>query len=417
MNQKKLIGVFIISIVFLFILFFIGLMIDPMGPQRNIFYDGLNDFFADFFNLLPQIALRNPYADNNLSEFGFGSGFPLGRLVLYPFARLENYYSMTLSQIWGSKIALMSAFLFSLIQIFLFYFALSQMMKKYNLNPWILFGLFFSYVFFFSIERGNTIVINAALVCYFLCNYDSGNKKERLLAGVSLALAATLKIYPVLLGFLYFEKKQYREIVFSASCTLFLIFFPFLLIKGGLGNIHLILNNITQHNNFWEPQRIIPRFSLPHLSFYFIAKITDNEHLQNVIVNVSEIAVYLVSLFSVILSLWIKDRWIKISLLVLVVLFLPKSSVLYCGLYMFPVIILFFATLGDRSIMLNIITLMFYIILLNPFQITFNYKGIIFLLNYVLGNIVLLIHWLVLLAASIKCIIKKGVMRRIENPG
>jgi hypothetical protein len=214
----------------LFLVFAVGLLNNPFGAQRQIFSDGMNDFFADFFNVLRYIADRDPYS-NPIKSYGEKAYFPLSYLILYPFSQLDNFNSMSLHEAWNSKIGLMSVFLFTMFSVFLLFFLLNQLRKKYDVSPAIFVGLVLSYTFFITIERGNTIMLAAAFVVFFICYYDSECKHERILAIISLALAVTLKIYPVIFGLLYFEKKQYKEILLSAVVTLLFVFIPYFFFK------------------------------------------------------------------------------------------------------------------------------------------------------------------------------------------
>ena len=234
-----------------------------------------------------------------------------------------------------------------------------------------------------------------------------------MLAVISLAFASTLKVYPVLLGFLYFEKKQYREIFLSAIITLFLVFLPFLFFKRGFSNIPQLINNLKLQVIEYDFTRSFPRYSLAHLVFR-ISNLHSLGFSENLILSLSKLAqviTYITSFVSILFSCLIKNKWVKISLLTMTVVFLPTNSALYCGLYIFPMIILFFATMEERSKIFNVFIFIVLIIFLNPYQI--NIKNII--TNYILTNIALLTFWLVLLIYSGKQIVISNVIFSIKT--
>ena len=402
-NKLTYVNVFTIICCILFLAFLIGLHLDPNGVQRQIFFAGMNDFFADFFNVLRYIAERDPYF-NPINGYGEKGYLPLTYLILYPFSQLDNYNVMTLQETWNSKMGVMSLFLFIGFSVFMLIFSLKKIVNKYNLSPILLLGLVLSYIFFFSIERGNTIILTASFTGLFLCYYDSIDRTERIIAIMSLALAVTIKVYPVLFGFLYFEKKQYREIFLSAGLTLIFIFIPFLFFKREFANIPQFINNVWLNTEAYSIHRIYPRFNLSHILYRFLIKINISDGIEG-IYNISKILTIIASLASVIFSVFIKNKWLKISLLTLTLVFLPVNSALYCGLYIFPMIILFFATINERTKIFNIFILIVFIILLNPFQI--GYK------NYIFANIALLSLWLVLLIISGKHILIKLIKQRV----
>ena len=440
----------------LFLFFAIGLFKNPYGPQRLIFAWGLNDFFADFFNELHYVAERDPYF-NLRHGAGAKSYFPLTYLILYPFSQLDDFATMSLQEAWNSKIGLMSVFLYSFFNVSLLLIALKRIAKKYLVSSLLLIGLVLSYIFFISIERGNIVILSAACIGFFICDYDSKNKYKRMFAVISLAVATTLKVYPVLFSFLYFEKKQYREILLSAIITLLLVFLPFLFFKRGfanvpkllsntglIGNIKLVSNiglketpqlvsnidstNIQQQINnidlvsapnlpkilaFFYPSAThftssYPCFKVAHLIYFILCQFKFSENLEYnemIVLSLSNIALivtYFVCFVSIVFSCLIKNKWLKISLLTMGFIFLPTDSGLYCGLYIFPMIIIFFGTLKERSTIFNIFTVIVFLVFLNPYQIIINNTLVTYLTsyNYIFINAALVTFWLVLLVYS-----------------
>ena len=352
-NKRVLLNIFVAVILFLFVLSAIGLFNNPMGAQRNIYFAGLNDFFADFFNVLRYISEKDPYF-NTINGYGEKPYLPLTYLILYPFSQLDNFGEMTLQQAWTSKIGIMSVFYFTAVSVFLLFLSLNQIRKRYDIPFYVFIGLLFSYVFVFSVERGNSIMLSAAFVSVYLFYYDSNDKNKRITAAVCLALAAVLKVYPVLLGFLYLEKRQYKDIFFSAVVALLLTFIPFAFFKGGFSNIPQLINNIKINSTNYDFARLYPRFSFPHLAYYAFNSV--------LLSNITYIFTIIISVFSICYSLLLKNKWMKITLLTLVLIYLPVNSALYCGLYLFPAIIFFFATLEDRSKGFNVFILTVYMI-------------------------------------------------------
>ena len=408
---------FILISCILFLSFAVGLLKNPYGSQRQIFFMSMNNFFADFFNILHYIADRDPYFN---PRYGGGAKtyFPLTYVILYPFSQLDNFNIMTLQEARNSRMGIMSLFLFTGFSVSLFLIALHKIIKKYFLSPLLLVSLVLSYIFFFSIERGNTVILSAAFIGFFICYYDSDNKYENMFAIISLALAATLKIYPVLFGFLYFEKKQYREILLGAIITLLLVFLPFSFLKRSSHiNILQLINNmgasvgsnvVIAGTHF---SRAYPRFRVAHLIFRILLQLKFSGRIILSLSNIAQYITYFICFSSIVFSCLIKNKWLKISLLTMAFIFLPADSGLYCGLYVFPMIILFFGTLKERSKLFNIFTIIAFIIFLNPYQIISKEGDSI---NYLLANIALLMLWIVLLIYSGKQIIVSKIIFKIK---
>jgi hypothetical protein len=119
----------------------------------------------------------------------------------------------------------------------------------------------------------------------------------------------------------------------------------------------------------------------------------------------------LLSILSVSLAVFIRDKWVKITLLSLTLLYLPVNSGGYCLGYFLTSIILFFATTKSRPLFLNIIILVIYILVLNPIQYVFvpfeTFQLDIFgksigIWNLLVANTGLTFLWIILLFMSLK---------------
>ena len=390
----------------LFLAFVINLLDNPRGAQRNIFAFGMDDYLADFLNLLRYVAERDPYFNiiNGVEQKIY---LPLIYLIVYPFSKLDNFAEMSsLQEAWNSKLGNFSAFSFMGFCIFLLMYSLNVIRKKYNLSPFILTGIIFSNVFIYSIERANIAFLTSACVGLFIAFYNSKSSKEKLIAIIALAVAATLKIYPVLFGCLYFEKRQFREIFLSALLTVFLIFAPFLFFKRGFNNIPQLIENIRL-NKGYSNFKISSGYSFTHLIYYLLTKLNISSGKVDFFSNISYIILFIVSILSIIISAFVKNKWLTIALLTMTVLFIPVTvSRWYCGLYMFPLIIIFFGTVEERSTVFNIFSLIVFIIWLSPFQLRAISNHFIIGSNRYISNIFFLIFFLVVFIISFKQSIK-----------
>jgi hypothetical protein len=82
--------------------------------------------------------------------------------------------------------------------------------------------------------------------------------------------------------------------------------------------------------------------------------------------------------------------------------FLPMDNGLYCGLYIFPMIIIFFGTLEKHSTIFNVFTIIVFLVFLNPYQILVNntLTSRFTSWNYLFINVALITFWFVLLVYS-----------------
>jgi hypothetical protein len=397
----------------LFFAWVVGLVTNPLGAQRFIFNDGADRVFGDFYELLHIIAGRDPYSDPH-----YGNYFPLAYVILYPCSLLDNFAAMSVWEARGSAMWLISSFVFTGFSVFLLFATLSQLLKKYSISPIILVSLALSFAFIFTIERGNFIIISAACVCFFICNYDSENKYKRILSAIFLAIAITLKIYPVLFGLLYLEKKHYQKLLFCATVTIILVFIPYLFFKGGFANIPQHIKNLAM--GYAGTDHIIyPLFSLPRSLYFCLHNILEfPEKTILSLLNAAKAVNTVVCIVALIFSCLIENRWLKMSLITMAILYLPAYSGYYCGIYMFPMIILFYPTMRERTKFFNIFIFIIFIAFLNPFQIALveNNRGgriPVTSVNYIMVNILLYIFLLVLLISSGKQIAMKLLRRNV----
>lgn len=100
-----------------------------------------------------------------------------------------------------------------------------------------------------SVLRGNPSGWAFALVCVFLCWYESESRAKRMAAALALGGATALKIAPCLFGLLYLDglfraprRLRWTEIAVAAVSAIALVFVPFLFYGGGDAIPHWIAN-------------------------------------------------------------------------------------------------------------------------------------------------------------------------------
>jgi len=390
--------IFIVISCILFLFFAVGLVQNPFGPQRQIFYLGTDGFFGDFLFGIYIYNDRDPYSGKVVSIY-----FPLSYMILNFFSKLDDYGEMTYGQVTNSKMAILSGFFLIGFSVSLLYISLIKIARKYHVSPFVLVSIFLSSVFFCAIERGNLIILSAASVGFFICYYDSKKTHERILAAICLALAAVLKITPVFFGFLYFQKKQYREMFLSAIIAILLAFLPFLYFKNGFDNVQYLINVYRSTmqggppDNWYTIIEMGPQLSPSHTVQVISILLELSYETITLLYNFIKKITYLLIFITILFSFLTKTKYLKISLLSMVVAFFPGINTYYVGLYLFPMIIIFFSGMEKRSKLFNVFTLVIFLVFLNPYQIAvIYYMNITFLFT----NIALTVFWLVLLMCS-----------------
>lgn len=401
--MKKINLVFNVLMFFLITLFIISFFYDPEGPQKNIFFYKCKNLFGDFFLNLIYTSEKNPYF-NTIGGFGEKTYLPLSYLIYYFFVKFDNFSGMDLDHATRSNGGILGVVIFTIISLIFLFHSISKLNKNNEFKIVQTIIILFSGITLFSIERGNLIIITAAFVVYFLAYHESNSKNERFFSLVSLCLAVVLKGYPIIFGLLLLKKRQYKSILFCILFTLIISILPFLFLKNGLNNIPQFLNNFIANGDAYNYKKFFPRFGLPHLVFLLSKFLKLNNSTIDLLIIISRYFMYALTFFTIYVYIKEKDKWKSIAFLTIILIQIPTNSALYTGLYFIPVIILFFKSHKNPSI-LNYFYVVLFVLFLNPFQIPFqastDNNNFQLTINSFVSNISLLIFWATLLITSI----------------
>ncbi len=113
-------------------------------------------------------------------------------------------------------------------------------------------------VFLSSLFRLNPSGWAFALVCVFVCWYNSASASKRIAAACALGLATALKITPCVFGVLYVAESplrprdwDWRSILLSAGAAVLLVFLPFAFF-GGFDSIINLINNAQANSLYYS---------------------------------------------------------------------------------------------------------------------------------------------------------------------
>ena len=391
-------------------LFLICLFFPPttslLAHQKVLIFQDGRDLFADFFNVLRYMSDEAGFYYSQLNASDGHSGFPISLAPMYPFAQLVDYSKMTLQDCWASRSAMLSCVVFLVMVLFFFWDSLNRVCQKYGVSKWNLVILLCSSVFIFSVERANVIFIGAALINYYLVYYDHRDRTWRYLALTCLCLAAALKGFPALFGLLLLKERRYRDIAFCVILTLLLVFVPFLFLEHGLDTIPQMIKNTATNsatylhslNCLWGFHRVIHMVCL-------IGHVP--EAAIDTIIAVARMVAAVLVLLTIGLVL-LEDRLSRQLLLIAcAILLYPVNSGFYCGLYFFPVILIFFSR-RETTCRSDYVILLLLCLIICPLQLTLLHKdGTLFRATPVLANAAVTLLWLYVLGLSLKSCLPK----------
>ena len=355
--------IFILGMLSLFIFFFVGFLIDFKGNQANVFFLRTGDYMADFYNTAKYSADRNPYF-NMINNPGDRQYLPMSYIIMYVMSRLADYQNLDSFAAGLSGIGLATSSIFMFFSSAVFFLQINDMKKGSKSIKFITtILLFLSGTFFHSYERGNLIFLSVIFTTFYIVNYQSENRLIRELAYISLAFAASLKGYPALLGILLLYDKNFKDAIRLLIYGFSFSFFPFVFLTGAFSNIPQWLSNLKLNSIIYE-YRFYPRFG--YKLFLINFDLVIRNHLDNILSLVTIILV----MFSLYFNRFQSKLWKKIGLLICIIILIPTNSGFYCGLYLFPIIILF---LNENDYQVYETSYLFcFLALLNPFQIIIN---------------------------------------------
>ena len=340
------------------ILFFIGLLTDPLKIQQNLFFHNFNDLFADFFNHIIYVADRSPYLTDTLTARDRILP-PLHYVLAYGIRQLLDC-PMELNAMWRDRKAMSCAIAFLVISEVWLLFMLSKLTETKKRLP-ILMMILFSGVNMFAIERGTMVLFTTGCIAGFLHYYDSHDRKKQLLALVLLSLAAALKIYPALFGLLLLKKRDWKGILFCIILTSALGFLPLLTFVGRFENIETLFGNLKKYREYYaisSQHQVLRGFPIHifHISSY------------------AEIIKFIVTLTDVIAvgtlcTAFLNNNQERLALAIAAVITLcPVGAAPYTQCYLFMPFLLFLNRVNENSGKLDLFMAAGYILLLTPYQ-------------------------------------------------
>ena len=347
----------------LFVSFLLQWIQAPYGLQSLAIFNQGRDFFADFFNVVFYSKDLDPYHCEyyGLAEKGY---LPFSYLIFYGISRLLGYEDMEQPMPTEYLMITLAMFMITICVVCMF-FTLSKLSKLISWQKMLLmFMLIFSGIFLFSFERGNTILLTVLFCTLFLLGYESENKILRELSYLALAAAAALKGYPCLLGLLVVYNKDWKAVIRLIIYGLLFAFGPFLFMQGEISdNISLWMEAVSLNSEIYQFARS-PKLGM----YYFIAYgmgFTLEDQVE--VLAVAKPAVSFILVLGLVLNGFQTKPWKRVALIMCSILIYPANCALYCALYLFPVIVMFFNE--EKKKLGDIVYMLLFLMILSPLKI------------------------------------------------
>lgn len=377
---------FCLLVLAFFTIFVYLLTQDPSGLQANIMHDKGKWFFIDFWGI---IAV---YACSDMS-YGFPSMLPpLAPLVKIPFSFLlsdaeKNSHLIFLT----NRFAVFSVVFFLCGGILALFSYLRKLDLSKNYPLLLLAALFFSSMVMFEIANAHDLILSAIAVAIFIVHYDKESKYDRAIAIIALSFTAALKIYPVLLGFLWLYKKRYKDLIYAAMLTVFLLIAPFFALRGEVTKmISIMFNYLTSDYLAREGSPPIHFWYIFYNQFNIVRYFAGFDGLiANAFTKFSGIASAITVLCAIITAGFCREKWKQIVLVAGFFTMLYSAGSFYCGLYFFPAIVLFFNK--EKFVKIDILYAFLFAMFLCPIRFGDEY------FCYIVNTFSLILVWFIVL--------------------
>lgn len=180
----------------------------------------------------------------------------------------------------------------------------------------------------FAIERGNFILIAFVFSYIYIALYDNSNKYMRIIGYISLAIAASIKIYPAIFGILTLLKRRYKETLLLLLLGIVIFIMPFFAFNG-LDSLKSMLDGIAVSSELQGNFGCGYNFSLSNM--INIITILFSIDISNKVVISIKICTLLFCLIFIIAS---KEEWKKIYFISLIMIWTPEFSYTYTLIFL-----------------------------------------------------------------------------------
>ncbi len=323
------------------------------------FHNDSNDTFMDFFNSLQYE--RHPYEAKVIYP-------PLANLFYYIIHAFipEDIFSQGRVAIRDSQIGRILIVLYMLITIFLLFLAIVKVDRKSsnNMQMLIFFTLMFSAPILYTIERANLIIVSLIFMMFFCAYYESDNKVLKHFAFLSLAIAASIKIYPTIFGLLLIRDKRWKDTFICIIYGVLVFFLPFIFF-GGLKSFGLMIDNIANCGSEMLTNGEGWKLSILSICNYFSVWFTGAIGSYNLVATILKVICFIGGCL-ILLFVKYNEKWKLYMIPTLMMVMLPDFSYVYSAIFLI-IPLLYFLNTDTIFKKFDIVYIVLFLFVLLPF--------------------------------------------------
>ena len=346
-NSENKVRIFLLIILLFSLLYYLLCIFAKNDYFQAVAFFDMDDTFMDWFNCV--IGYRgNPYGGE------IGTNYPALAVLFFKLCRFaipQEVLDEGTSALFKCQNAWIIFMLYNGILIWIFGVAVDHKLK---LNYWdkILFFAvcLFSFPVLFAFERGNIINLAFVLTLFFCSFYDEENKVLKELAFWALAIAAGIKIYPAIFGFLLLKRRKIKECIRLAIYGILSFICPFFLFGGlraiksfvrGISSFATvrstvageIVDTITTSQIETPAVTIMPDSYGYNFSFSNICKVFQEMIGKHVSDRLISSVLIIICVMLLITAFTIKERWKELLCYTLIMVLVPSFSGAYVMLF------------------------------------------------------------------------------------
>lgn len=364
------VAVFSVAVLLFTALYWAVMLFSKSAWIDSYFLADHKDTGMDYFNMLANSGLKNPYTENSNYPAMCFFFLKIMRHLIPP----EDIASMNDGFDYKENmIAQLGYFLFVFVSIMIIAISVKIIVKGNDIiNTLLIASLIFSGPMFFLLERGNILLIVIALTMLFCALYDSDNKYLRYIAYVSLAIAAAIKIYPAVFGLLLIKRRRYKDAAILAVIGIAVFVLPFFAF-GGFSSLGKMLTGMTAANAENVGSGFGYNFSLTNI--LRILAVFLGKHIETV----PKLIVYS-GVFALLIGFVIaRKEWQQLFFLSMICLWTPFFSYTYSLVLLFLPVLSFLRELSvkEKNMLTAVYMILFVIVMVPhalPLAEKFNYN-------------------------------------------
>lgn len=295
---------------------------------RSVWLQGymVNDFSnseMDFFNMLALIGTGDPYSKASnypalcfiILKF-FYHIVPLD--VVFSEQGCDGFFLRNYMPVQIAYTVAMMALVIVIFEIVRLYFK-----REHIFSMLIAVAIVGCGPMVFAVERGNFVLLAFLGSLIYIVLYDHPNKKVRMIAYISLAMAAAIKIYPAALGILTLSQKRYRETLLLGGIGILVFLLPFFDFEG-ITSIQKMIGGLVASVELQGNAGSGYNFSMLNIS-RIIQLLIGSPFSPSI-----EKAFKLVAIiFPILIYMSSKEEWKKCFSMILLMVWLPEFSYTY----------------------------------------------------------------------------------------